>query len=272
MLFKFIAGNNLKHALNKSKNIIINKKIPILNYITENVKLNEENKIYKEYINIIDNIDNNYMIALKLSSFNFNKELINKIVNKSIKKNVNIIIDAEDNKNINNYRIITNDLIKIYNKDKVNIIKTYQMYRKDSLDELKDDIKYFNNNIFNNKVLISSKLVRGAYWNSENKDRHLFINKEDTNNSYNNGLLECYNNIQNKFITATHNKDSIKLITSLKNNDNIILAHLMGMNENNMKKLNINKATYIPYGPYKEMIPYLTRRLYENIDQIKYMF
>lgn len=272
MLFKFIAGNNLKHALNKSKNIIINKKIPILNYITENVKLNEENKIYNEYINIIDNIDNNYMIALKLSSFNFNKELINKIVNESIKKNVNIIIDAEDNKNIDNYRIITNELIKKYNKDKVNIIKTYQMYRKDSLDELKDDIKYFNNNIFNNNILLSSKLVRGAYWNSENKKGDLFINKEDTNNSFNNGLLECYNNMQNKFIAATHNKESIKLITNLKNNDNIILAHLMGMNENNMKNLNINKATYIPYGPYKEMIPYLTRRLYENIDQLKYLF
>ena len=37
----------------------------------------------------------------------------------------------------------------------------------------------------------------------------------------------------------------------------------MGMNENYMKDLYIQKATYIPYGPYKEMIPYLIRRLYK---------
>lgn len=46
----------------------------------------------------------------------------------------------------------------------------------------------------------------------------------------------------------------------------------MGMNEKYMSTItNIQKAKYIPYGPYREMIPYLTRRIYENIDQIKYM-
>ena len=40
----------------------------------------------------------------------------------------------------------------------------------------------------------------------------------------------------------------------------------------NLNNTNIKKATYIPYGPYKEMIPYLTRRLYENMDTIKYMY
>ena len=215
------------------------------------------------------------MIALKLSSLNFENSLIKNLINKSINKNIKIIIDAEDNKNINNYRNITNHLIKNFNKEKVNIIKTYQMYRKDSFHELKDDINYFNNNIFNNNVLLSTKLVRGAYWNSEKNDGHLFIKKEDTNSSYNKGLLKCYNNIQNKFIVATHNKNSIKLVKNLKNKNNIIVANLMGMNEHLMNEhlmneLNISKATYIPYGPYNEMIPYLFRRLYENIDQIKY--
>ena len=52
------------------------------------------------------------------------------------------------------------------------------------------------------------------------------------------------------------------------------VAHLMGMNERNMKKYKekINIGTYVPYGPYKEMIPYLSRRLYENIDNVKYIF
>ena len=73
-------------------------------------------------------------------------------------------------------------------------------------------------------------------------------------------------------IIATHNQHSLDLACSL-NKANFNLAHLMGMNEQVMNKLKLNHKiyTYVPYGPYKEMIPYLTRRLYENIDTIKYM-
>ena len=47
----------------------------------------------------------------------------------------------------------------------------------------------------------------------------------------------------------------------------------MGMNERNMRKYEgiIRIGTYVPYGHYREMIPYLGRRLYENIDSIKYI-
>ena len=267
MLFKFVAGNKLNHALIKSEYMLKNKKIPIINYICENINNKKKHNIFSEYSNIIKNINSNYMIALKLSSLNFNEILINKIANLSKEKNIKLIIDAEDNNNIEKYRKITNNLIKNFNKDKLSIIKTYQMYRKDSLYELKDDIKFFNN------VNFSAKLVRGAYWNNEKNGKHLFIEKKDTNNSFNNSLLECYNNLNNNFIIATHNKESIYLANNLKKKKNIILAHLMGMNEkmmNNNVNNNIQKACYIPYGPYKEMIPYLSRRLYENIDQIKY--
>ena len=51
-------------------------------------------------------------------------------------------------------------------------------------------------------------------------------------------------------------------------------ANLMGMQENmynNIIKSGNKVNVYIPYGPYSKMIPYLTRRLYENIDMIKYM-
>ena len=73
---------------------------------------------------------------------------------------------------------------------------------------------------------------------------------------------------------CTHNKKSIDLALSLskdKDKDKFIIANLMGMNEKVMNNIHYNKAVYVPYGPYSKMIPYLTRRLYENIDQIKYL-
>lgn len=273
MLFKYVSGNNFNHAVNLGNHFLNNKTIPIINYVIEDCK-NKEILVFNEYNNLLDKLDNRFMIALKLSSLNFNNDYINIIANKCKMRNIKLIIDAENNININKYRKMTNELIFNYNKEKLNIIKTYQMYRKNSLNELKDDINFFNKK---NNIFLSSKLVRGAYWNSEYNSGDLYINKNETDENYNNGLFLCNKKLNNIFIAATHNKNSIELVKKYnneknKNNQsNIILANLMGMNENYTKNLNIKKATYIPYGPYREMIPYLIRRLYENIDQIKYM-
>ena len=43
--------------------------------------------------------------------------------------------------------------------------------------------------------------------------------------------------------------------------------------ENYQELANVGEKVnvYIPYGPYTQMIPYLTRRMYENMDMLKYM-
>ena len=131
MLFKFVAGNNINKVLSKSKIFLNKKTIPIINYISESNINNNINFI--EYKKLIDNVNNNYIIALKLSSLNFQQTDINKICNLCQKKNIKLIIDAENDKNIEEYRKITNSLLMKYNKNDLNIIKTYQMYRKDSI-------------------------------------------------------------------------------------------------------------------------------------------
>ena len=223
MIFKYVAGSNINSVLNKKLNKGI---IPIINYISEN-NIDNLDVTYKEYNNLISKIDYSYILAFKLSSLNFNTKLIENIVKKGLNKDIKIIIDAEDNKNIENYRKISNDLITKYNKNKENIIKTYQMYRKDSLDELSDDINHFNKLNIN----LSSKLVRGAYFNSEKNGEHLFKNKKDTDWNYNMGILKCYES-SNTHIIASHNKFSLNLAYLLsKNKNKFLIANLMGMNE-----------------------------------------
>ena len=284
MLQRYIAGNNMFAMLKFIKNI--KHKTCIINYIKENEEPIYQNNsanqdIYKEYNNLINNIsqfnisnNTNHQLAVKLSSLNFDNNLINKLVEQCKIKNIKLIIDAECNKNIDNYRTIINNLMFTNNNDKINIIKTYQMYRKDSYNELLDDIKTMNTN---NKLL-STKLVRGAYWNSEYKDNHLFTNKQDTDNNYNDSLI-LVNKCDIKYnIIATHNKESIIIANALfanyKQFNNYSIAHLLGMNEYymNNSKNNMPQSVYIPYGPYKEAIPYMMRRLYENMDSFKYLF
>ena len=269
-MFKYIAGNSLKNAINVSQKIIKNNKKPILNFAIESSI--SKNLIENEYKNIANLINNNYKIAIKLSLFDFNEKLINKTINSFLAKNIQILIDAENDEYYSKYDNLCNDLILKHNKNDCNLIKTYQMYRKGSLNNLENDIKLMNKN----NCKLGVKLVRGAYWNTDKLSNNLFINKIDTDLNYNEGILMLSKDNSKYYnLLATHNTDSLNLGYILNKNKEIFeFAHLMGMKETKFEYLVDNNQkvnVYIPYGPYKFMIPYLFRRLYENIDTIKYM-
>tara|TARA_B100001093_G_scaffold504638_1_gene560758 strand:- start:442 stop:1242 length:801 start_codon:yes stop_codon:yes gene_type:complete len=263
MIFRYTVGNSIKSVL---KYTLKKNTIPIINYIAEN-KSKNTNDTLVEYKSLINQINSDYMVALKLSSIDFNENYFNEIIDICKIKNIKLIVDAENNINIEKYRSVVNNAISSHNKDTLNIIKTYQMYRKDSLEELENDIEFYNNKNIN----LSTKLVRGAYYNEEKYGDHLFSCKNDTDLNYNKAIIKCYESTLTNNIIASHNHFSIRLAMLLNKSDKFIIANLKGMNERFMNNVNnIQKAEYIPYGKYNEMIPYLTRRLYENIDQIKY--
>ena len=270
-MFKYIGGNTIKNAIKTSNKIISSNKIPIINFAIE--ESNNKNKIYQEHQNLLNSIDKRYKIAIKLSSFEFDNKCLQNLIEESSKRNIQIIIDAEKNINNNEYQLISNQLMFKYNKFSPNVVKTYQMYRKDSLQNLKDDINFFETN----DIYLPTKLVRGAYWNSEREDGHLYKNKYETDVNYNKAIIYLSERMNKNYnILATHNKESInlgKLMNNYNNKKIFDFAHLLGMGEHNYKNQNENENihVYVPYGPYKEMIPYLLRRLYENIDTIKYM-
>ena len=256
---RYIAGNKFIDALNLSKKLLLKNRIPVINYAVEN---NRYTDVFHEYEYINKHLDDRYRIALKLSSLNYDIKMIDELIHMYKEKNIKILIDAENNNNHNRYNYLMNELLSEHNKDKCNILKTYQMYRKDSLRELKEDLKVHKN--------LGCKLVRGAYWNSDKKSGNLFMSKIDTDNNYNNGIKLLSENKSGCNIIATHNNYSIDLVKYF-NSSNLEYGKLLNYNNKKYKEINNNVNVYVPYGPYFDMIPYLFRRLNENLDSIKYM-
>ena len=105
----------------------------------------------------------------------------------------------------------------------------------------------------------------------------MFSEKKDTDNNYNQTILDIFTHpySHQKILLATHNKFSPEIGQTLSKKRNIFeYAHLQGMRENYYQQISYHYPVhvYIPYGPYKEMIPYLGRRLYENLGIITTIF
>ena len=165
-----------------------------------------------------------------------------------------------------------------YNKEKAIVYNTSQMYRHDRLNYLKTlhDVALRNN------FFLGIKLVRGAYIEKENKraKRNNYLSpicrsKELTDQNFNNAASYILSNL-NKFslFSGTHNEESIYKIINImetkninKDDANIWFGQLYGMSDNitfNLASEGFNVIKYLPYGPIKEVIPYLIRRADEN--------
>jgi hypothetical protein len=276
---RFIAGCNDKELLStilKIKNI--NNWNPIVDYAKESAKTDVDANNYTSTLyNTIDFLENNcndIVYALKLSSFGPNpKPKIDNMVKYMLSKNVSkILLDAENDIYRRSEDITYSNLINKYNKTHTQIYKTYQMYRKSSLRELEHDIYTYNN--------IGIKLVRGAYFEQDATSGKLYTNIEDTHKNYNNGVNLVLNKMSTmpgiRLLIATHNSYSVT--SALKQNppkDKVEFAQLLGMNDklsHEIVKHGYTVYKYMPYGSYKETLPYLIRRLYENHNILKHAF
>ena len=97
-MLRYVSGNKMWHALKYGKFLLGNNKQPIINYISENANEDNKLKVYNEYSNLLENINSEYLVALKLSSFNFDKVLIRRLVNNYKSKDISLIIDAEEDR------------------------------------------------------------------------------------------------------------------------------------------------------------------------------
>lgn len=99
--------------------------------------------------------------------------------------------------------------------------------------------------------------------------------KASTDRDYDRALDYCIAHVDDIFTCAgTHNeKSSLHLVQKMEeqglpnNHEHIYFAQLLGMSDHisyNLSDAGYNVAKYVPYGPVKEVIPYLIRRAAEN--------
>ena len=196
----------------------------------------------------------------------------------AINLNVKIFIDAEESWIQTAIDDIAESMMIKFNRKKAYVFTTIQMYRKDRLSYIKKIIDKANEK----KILIGVKLVRGAYMEKENiRAKNLGIsspicnNKKATDLNFNKALEYIIERVQicNLFI-GSHSEDSIIKATKLmkknkyqNNHPFIWFSQLYGMADHisfNLALEGYQVVKYVPFGPVKEVIPYLIRRAEEN--------
>ena len=193
-------------------------------------------------------------------------------------KGVSVFFDAEESWIQDSIDFLVNKMMARYNKNRVVVYNTFQMYRKDRLQFLMDSF----NAAQEGNYLLGAKLVRGAYMDKE-RDRAarmeypspIHDSKEATDDSFDTGIRLCVDNYEKiASCNASHNAQSAKLQAELiherglpKNHPHLNFCQLMGMSDNltfNLAEAGYNVAKYVPYGPVREVLPYLVRRAEEN--------
>jgi proline dehydrogenase len=193
-------------------------------------------------------------------------------------KGVGILLDAEETWIQDPIDRLAFELMGVYNKGKVVVYNTYQLYREDRLHFLKLSYKLAVEGNF----LLGAKLVRGAYMEKEreraiamNYPSPIHINKEATDRDFDAAALFCLEHKETiSLILASHNEQS-NLLTAQKmielgmsnNDERVHFSQLFGMSDHisfNMALENYNVSKYLPFGPIQEVIPYLMRRAQEN--------
>ena len=193
-------------------------------------------------------------------------------------KDVALLIDAEESWMQDASDEIVMQMMRKYNKDKVIVFNTLQMYRWDRLNYLKNLHEVAKTEGF----YIGMKLVRGAYMEKENKRAEekgykspICSSKQATDENYDASVIYMLDHLDKMSIFAgTHNEDSSYMLMNLmiergiaSNDYRIWFGQLYGMSDNisyNLSKSGYNVAKYLPFGPVRDVMPYLIRRAEEN--------
>ncbi len=213
-----------------------------------------------------------------IKAYDAMKTRVNKICKAAFDAKVPVFIDAEETWIQDTIDRVTHEMMELYNKEAVIVYNTVQIYRHDRLAFLKDAVAWAKENGLKYGV----KLVRGAYMEKERARADqmgypspIQPNKEACDKDYNAALVFLMDEVEHiALVAGTHNEESSLFLAELltekgiaKDDKRIYFAQLLGMSDHisyNLADAGYNVAKYVPYGPVKEVMPYLLRRANEN--------
>lgn len=201
-----------------------------------------------------------------------------KVCQKAHDLDVSLLIDGEESWMQDAADKVVEDLMRKYNKEKAIVFNTLQMYRWDRLDYLKE----LHQKGLTEGFKIGMKVVRGAYMEKENARAEekgykspICISKEATDENFDAAIDYMIENLNAiSLFAGTHNEESSYHLIDLMTKNNISYSdprvwfgQLYGMSEHisfNLADKGYNVAKYLPFGPVKDVMPYLIRRAEEN--------
>jgi proline dehydrogenase len=205
-------------------------------------------------------------------------ERIDKICSAAADSGIMVLVDAEESWIQVPVDDLTDAMMERYNKTRVVVFNTFQLYRHDRLVFLKESYALARQKGY----LLGAKLVRGAYMEKERAraaekgyPSPIQPNKEATDKDYDEAAAFCLEHLENiALFVGTHNEVScmkvVQYMDSHKipaNTDRVYFSQLFGMSDNisfNLANSHYHVAKYLPYGPVEDVVPYLMRRAQEN--------
>ncbi|MEO6869365.1 MAG: proline dehydrogenase family protein, partial [Ginsengibacter sp.] len=193
-------------------------------------------------------------------------------------KKVGVLIDAEETWIQDSVDALAIQMMRKFNAQFAVVYNTTQLYRNDRLHFIKETARIAKRDNF----IPAMKLVRGAYMEKErerakenNYPSPINETKVATDQEYNEALKFCIDPQNNYYtVVGSHNEYSnlfaVELIEKFHlplNSSRVHFSQLYGMSDNitfNLAKAGCNVSKYLPFGPIKDVIPYLMRRAQEN--------
>jgi len=229
--------------------------------------------LMKRYLNAVENL-----ATVEKEEWHRVRLRILQVCEEAAKKNIAVLIDAEETWIQDPVDALTILMMDTFNKNRVVVFNTLQLYRHDRLKFLKDSYTAAEERNF----ILGAKLVRGAYMDKErtraaamNYPSPIQPNKEACDKDYNEAVAFCIEHLDKiSVIVASHNEYSNLYTTQLldekklpHHHPHVHFSQLYGMSDNitfNLAKWGFSVSKYLPFGPIKDVIPYLMRRAQEN--------